>query len=86
MLTSSAPDYTNLYSLDFLDFKLSVFHIFAHGCDLNGRLPLLLPLTTNAEGNGNLLHYSCLENPVDKGAWWAACPWGHTESDTTEAT
>ena len=23
------------------------------------------------EGNGNPLHYSCLENPVDKGAWRA---------------
>ena len=26
----------------------------------------------NGEGNGNLLQYSCLENPVDRGAWWAA--------------
>ena len=24
------------------------------------------------EGNGNLLQYSCLENPMDGGAWWAA--------------
>ena len=24
------------------------------------------------EGNGNQLLYSCLENSVDKGAWWAA--------------
>ena len=24
------------------------------------------------EGNGNPLQYSCLENPVDSGAWWAA--------------
>ena len=22
-------------------------------------------------GNGNPLQYSCLENPMDKGAWWA---------------
>ena len=22
-------------------------------------------------GNGNLLWYSCLENPMDRGAWWA---------------
>ena len=33
------------------------------------------------EGNGNPLQYSCLENPLDRGAW---CPWGHKESDTTE--
>ena len=23
------------------------------------------------EGNGNLLQSSCLENPMDRGAWWA---------------
>ena len=23
------------------------------------------------EGNGNSLQYSCLENPMDRGAWWA---------------
>ena len=23
------------------------------------------------EGNGNPLQYSCLENLIDKGAWWA---------------
>ena len=22
------------------------------------------------EGNGNPLQYSCLENPMDRGAWW----------------
>ena len=31
------------------------------------------------EGNGSPLQYSCLENPMDGGAWW-----GHKESDTTE--
>ena len=81
------------------------------------------------EGNGTPLQYSCLETPMDGGAWWAAVHgvaksrtrlsdftfmpgrrkwqptpvflpgesqgrgnlvgcrlWGHTESDTTEAT
>ena len=23
------------------------------------------------EGNGNLIQYSCLENPMDGGGWWA---------------
>ena len=27
------------------------------------------------EGHGNPLQYSCLENPMDRGAWWAS-PWG----------
>ena len=26
----------------------------------------------NGEGNGTALQYSCLENPMDGGAWWAA--------------
>ena len=83
----------------------------------------------HGKGNGTPLQYSCLENPMGGGAWWAAvhgiaksrtglsdftfmhwrrkwqptlvfwhgesqgwgslvgcCLWGHTESDTTEAT
>ena len=26
----------------------------------------------DGEGNGTQLQYSCLENPIDGGAWWAA--------------
>ena len=37
------------------------------------------------EGNGNPLQCSCLENPRDGGAWWAAIS-GVTQSDTTEVT
>ena len=29
------------------------------------------PATNHGEGNGNPLQYSCLENPMDGGAWWA---------------
>ena len=32
-------------------------------------------------GNGTPLQYSCLESPMDGGAW---CPWGRKELDTTE--
>ena len=37
------------------------------------------------EGGGNPFQYSCLVNPVDRGAWWAAV---HrvAESDMTEVT
>ena len=33
------------------------------------------------EGNGTPLQYSCLENPMDGGAWWTAVP-GVTKSQT----
>ena len=36
-------------------------------------------------GKGNPLQYSCLENPMNRGAWWAS-PQASKESDTTEAT
>ena len=29
-------------------------------------------LAVGGEGNGTPLQYSCLENPMDRGAWWAA--------------
>ena len=35
-------------------------------------------------GNGNTLQYSCLENPMDRGAWQANSPRGHKESDIPE--
>ena len=36
------------------------------------------------EGNGNPLQCSCLENPMDGGAWWATVH-GVTELDMTDA-
>ena len=35
------------------------------------------------ERNGNPLQYSCLGNPMDKGAWWGFSPRGCKESDMT---
>ena len=35
----------------------------------------------DGEGNGTPLQYSCLENPMDGGAWWAAVC-GVTRSQT----
>ena len=34
------------------------------------------------EGHGNPRQYSCLGNPMDRGAWWATIQ-GVTELDTT---
>ena len=35
-------------------------------------------------GNGNPLQYSCLENSMDRGAWWATVSGGRKELDTIE--
>ena len=48
--------------------------------DTTERLDFEFSLSCTGEGNGDPLQGSCLENPRDGGAWWAA------ESDTTEAT
>ena len=37
-------------------------------------------------GHCNPLQYSCLENPMDRGAWGGHSPWGCKELDMTEAT
>ena len=46
-----------------LNFKSYIIHIIS--------LRKSLLLSSVGEGNGNPLQYSCLENPMDKGAWWA---------------
>ena len=38
---------------------------------------------SSAEGNGNPLQYSCLGNPMDRGAWWATVHGVAKESDRT---
>ena len=40
--------------------------------DTTERLPFHFSLSCVGEGNGNPLQCSCLENPRDRGAWWAA--------------
>ena len=37
-------------------------------------------------GNGNPFQYSCLGNPVDRGAWWATVHGGHRRVRHTLAT
>ena len=45
--------------------------------------PGLIPVSGRSpgEGTGNPLQYSCLENSMDKGAWWATV-YGATKSWT----
>ena len=58
--------YCHKYHKDFpggSDGKKSAFNA--------GELCLIPDLGRPGEGNGNPLQYSCLENPMDRGAWWA---------------
>ena len=45
------------------------------------RLHFIFSLSCIGEGNGNPLHCSCLENPRDRGVWWAAI-YGVAQSQT----
>ena len=45
------------------------------GSDTTERLHFHFSLSCIGEGNGNPLQCSCLENPRDGGAWWAAVHW-----------
>ena len=45
------------------------------------KLHFIFSLSCIGEGNGNPLQCSCLENPRDGGAWWAAVS-GVTQSRT----
>ena len=49
--------------------------------DTTERLPFHFSLPCIGEGNGNPLQCSCLENPRDRAAWWAAVS-GVTQSQT----
>ena len=53
--------------------------------DMTEQLHFHFSLSCIGEGNDNPLQCSCLKNPRDGGAWWAAI-YGVTESDMTEAT
>ena len=61
------PQFNSFLSLDFpdgSDSTASAYNVGEPGSILgSGRSP--------GEGNVNPLQYSCLENPMDRGAWWA---------------
>ena len=80
---------TFMFSTSFLVLVMSLVsfpgssEVKASGCNAGdlGSIPGLG--RSPGEGNGNPLQCSCLENPMDGGAWWATV---HrvAESDTTE--
>ena len=61
-----------------LSYRVSVSSILLDCCDPRNVSPMLLfpifrvQFSCSGEGNGTPLQYSCLENPMDGGAWQAA--------------
>ena len=62
-----------LFSLGFLK-KISFFHLL-----------IFLLYSFPGEGHGNLLHFPCLENPMDRWRLAGCSLWGCKKSDMTEA-
>ena len=65
---------------------LMVKNIPANSGDIRCAGLILGSVRSPGKGNGNPLKYSCLENPMDRGAWWTYSPQGSKELDVTEAT
>ena len=55
-------------------YQISAFQLSAPypGKSSSGVMSLVMRGVGVGEGSGTLLQYSCLENPMDGGAWWAA--------------
>ena len=61
----------------YLRMSSEQFHFLKPGCFWSQAVFVrascqLEPLLDSGEGNGNPMQYSCLENPMDRGGWWAA--------------
>ena len=59
--------------------KLDLMYFLCPQCGIPSSIPRLG--RSPGEGNGKPLQYSCLENSIDRGVWWAAVP-GVTKSRT----
>ena len=58
----------------------------ANAGDIRGADSVPGPGGSPGGGHGNPLQYSCLENPMDRGAWGGYSPWGRKKWDMTEVT
>ena len=78
------------YLISKQNIKLQLFEGFSGG-SVAKNLPanagdsgsILWSGRSSGEGNGNLLQYYCLGNPVDRGTWWATVHGTEKELDTT---
>ena len=65
---------SSLFDKEFKLIRASLYSSVGKESACSAGDPRLIPGSgrTPGEGNGNPLQYSYLENPVDRGAWWAA--------------
>ena len=72
MNVNPSNQYFQLELYPFFHFpKLTDFQCRSNIPEISFQL-LCSSLVNTGEGNGTPLQYSCLENPMDGGAWWAA--------------
>ena len=77
-----APHFSTLaWKIPWMEEPGRLLSIGLLGSDTTERLHFHFSLSCIGEGNGNPLQCSCLENPRDGGAWWAAIC-GVTQSRT----
>ena len=72
LLTPSHAEQERMWAHGDYNYPHSVsIHMYSHSwsTEPNNKASLL---QSNGEGNGNPLQCSCLENPVDRGVWWAS--------------
>ena len=50
-------------------------------CNAGDQDSILGQERSRGEGKGYPLQYSCLQNSMDRGAWWATVHWGYKESE-----
>ena len=77
--------FTHTHLLGASQVVLVVKNLLANAGDIRDTGSISGPRRSPGEGNGNPLQYSCLENVMERGAWWATV-YRVAESDMTEAT
>ena len=72
MIVKMIQDLENKMELQINSLETRIEKTQERGSDMTEQLHFHFSLSRIGEGNGNPLQCSCLENPRDRGTWWAA--------------